>query len=76
MGGATRGASMNDKEIGVPSWELYPPLPSNPTHFAFLDETLPYNLYPVCLFATLFLTTFYKFTETWSKELISKYLVV
>ncbi|KAG0285526.1 hypothetical protein BGZ96_010227 [Linnemannia gamsii] len=47
MGGATRGASMNDKEIGVPSWELYPPLPSNPTHFAFLDETLPYNLYPM-----------------------------
>ncbi|KAF9122947.1 hypothetical protein BGW39_009381 [Mortierella sp. 14UC] len=47
MGGATRGASMNDKEISVPSWELYPPLPSNPTHFAFLEETLPYNLYPV-----------------------------
>ncbi|KAG0377524.1 hypothetical protein BGX24_005936 [Mortierella sp. AD032] len=47
MGGATRGASMNDKEIGVPSWELYPPLESNPTHFAFLDETLPYNLYPM-----------------------------
>ncbi|KAF9140590.1 hypothetical protein BGX30_006285 [Mortierella sp. GBA39] len=47
MGGATRGASMNDKEIGVPSWELYPPLESNPTHFAFLEETLPYNLYPM-----------------------------
>ncbi|KAF9291685.1 hypothetical protein BGZ88_006786 [Linnemannia elongata] len=47
MGGATKGASMNDKEIGVPSWELYPPLESNPTHFAFLEETLPYNLYPM-----------------------------
>ncbi|KAG0277398.1 hypothetical protein BGZ95_006009 [Linnemannia exigua] len=46
LGGATRGASMNDKEISVPSWELYPPLESNPTHFAFLEETLPYNLYP------------------------------
>ncbi|KAG0208276.1 hypothetical protein BGX33_006356 [Mortierella sp. NVP41] len=40
---------MNDKEIGVPSWELYPPLPSNPTHFDYLEETLPYNLYPVLL---------------------------
>lgn len=50
MGGATKGASMNDKEIGVPSWELYPPLESNPTHFAFLEETLPYNLYPVSFF--------------------------
>ncbi|KAK3827087.1 MAG: glyoxal oxidase N-terminus-domain-containing protein [Linnemannia elongata] len=47
MGGATKGASMNDKEIEVPSWELYPPLESNPTHFAFLEETLPYNLYPM-----------------------------
>ncbi|KAG0267726.1 hypothetical protein BG011_000038 [Mortierella polycephala] len=46
FGGSTRGASMNSKEIGVPSWELYPPLPQNPTHFPFLDETLPYNLYP------------------------------
>ncbi|KAF9190463.1 hypothetical protein BGZ51_006879 [Haplosporangium sp. Z 767] len=47
FGGSTRGASMNSKEIGVPSWELYPPLPQNPTHFPFLDETLPYNLYPM-----------------------------
>ncbi|KAG0220819.1 glyoxal oxidase N-terminus-domain-containing protein [Mortierella sp. GBAus27b] len=47
IGGATRGASMNSEEIGVPSWELYPPLPSNPTHFDFLVETLPYNLYPM-----------------------------
>ncbi|KAF9927037.1 hypothetical protein FBU30_003535 [Linnemannia zychae] len=47
IGGSTRGASMNDKEIGVPSWELYPPLPSNPTHMDFLEETLPYNLYPI-----------------------------
>ncbi|KAG0294560.1 hypothetical protein BGZ98_001722 [Dissophora globulifera] len=47
IGGSDRGASMNSEEIGVPSWELYPPLPSNPTHFSFLLETLPYNLYPV-----------------------------
>ncbi|KAF9202047.1 hypothetical protein BGZ49_007766 [Haplosporangium sp. Z 27] len=47
LGGATRGASMNSEEIGVLSWELYPPLPSNPTHFDFLAETLPYNLYPM-----------------------------
>ncbi|KAG0095554.1 hypothetical protein BGZ93_005728 [Podila epicladia] len=47
FGGATRGASMNSEEISVPSWELYPPLPTNPTHFPFLDETLPYNLYPM-----------------------------
>lgn len=47
FGGATKGASMNSEEISVPSWELYPPLPTNPTHFPFLEETLPYNLYPV-----------------------------
>ncbi|KAF9939268.1 hypothetical protein BGZ65_011080 [Modicella reniformis] len=47
IGGAMRGASMNSEEIGVPSWELYPPLPTNPTHFTFLEETLPYNLYPM-----------------------------
>ncbi|KAG0303194.1 hypothetical protein BGZ97_002010 [Linnemannia gamsii] len=47
LGGSTRGASVNDKEISVPSWELYPPLPSNPTHFQFLEETLPFNLYPI-----------------------------
>ncbi|KAF9385505.1 hypothetical protein CPC16_007963 [Podila verticillata] len=46
FGGATRGASMNSEEISVPSWELYPPLPTNPTRFPFLEETLPYNLYP------------------------------
>ncbi|KAI1308722.1 hypothetical protein EDD11_004263 [Mortierella claussenii] len=47
LGGSSRGASTNSMEIGVPSWELYPPLPTNPTHFAFLEETLPYNLYPM-----------------------------
>ncbi|KAG0213680.1 hypothetical protein BGX28_003834 [Mortierella sp. GBA30] len=47
FGGSTKGASMNSEEIGVPSWELYPPLPTNPTHFPFLEETLPYNLYPM-----------------------------
>ncbi|KAF8931156.1 hypothetical protein BGZ52_013237 [Haplosporangium bisporale] len=47
FGGATRGASMNSEEISVPSWELYPPLPTNPTRFPFLEETLPYNLYPM-----------------------------
>ncbi|KAF9582859.1 hypothetical protein BGW38_010654 [Lunasporangiospora selenospora] len=47
LGGSTRGASMNSKEIGVPSWELYPPMSSNPTHFQFLLDTLPYNLYPM-----------------------------
>ncbi|KAF9352092.1 hypothetical protein BGX26_010019 [Mortierella sp. AD094] len=47
IGGSTQGASMNSEEIGVHSWELYPPLPSNPTHFDFLVETLPYNLYPM-----------------------------
>ncbi|KAG0028847.1 hypothetical protein BGZ81_004388 [Podila clonocystis] len=47
FGGATRGASMNSEEISVASWELYPPLPTNPTHFPFLDETLPNNLYPM-----------------------------
>ncbi|KAF9935591.1 hypothetical protein BGZ67_003267 [Mortierella alpina] len=47
FGGSKRGASINSKEIGVPSWELYPPLPSNPTHFPFLQDTLPFNLYPV-----------------------------
>ncbi|KAF9428295.1 hypothetical protein BGZ76_001989 [Entomortierella beljakovae] len=47
IGGSTRGASMNSIEIGVQSWELYPPLPGNPTHLDFLDETLPYNLYPM-----------------------------
>ncbi|KAG0366586.1 glyoxal oxidase N-terminus-domain-containing protein [Gamsiella multidivaricata] len=47
IGGSSRGVSMNSEEVGVPSWELYPPLPSNPTHFPFLLETLPYNLYPM-----------------------------
>ncbi|KAG0235115.1 hypothetical protein BGW42_005765 [Actinomortierella wolfii] len=47
LGGATRGASMNSEEISVPSWELYPPLPDNPTHFDFLEKTLPNNLYPM-----------------------------
>ena len=47
FGGADRGASMNSEEIAVPTWELYPPLPSNPTRFPFLEETLPYNLYPM-----------------------------
>ncbi|KAI8603437.1 glyoxal oxidase N-terminus-domain-containing protein, partial [Dissophora ornata] len=47
IGGANRGASENSEEISVSSWELYPPLPSNPTHFPFLLETLPYNLYPM-----------------------------
>ncbi|ORZ28030.1 glyoxal oxidase N-terminus-domain-containing protein [Lobosporangium transversale] len=47
IGGSSRGASTNSEEIGVPSWELYPPLPSGPTHFSFLEETLPYNLYPM-----------------------------
>ncbi|KAF9973719.1 hypothetical protein BGZ73_003019 [Actinomortierella ambigua] len=47
IGGATRGASLNSEDIAVPTWELYPPLPNNPTHFDFLDQTLPYNLYPM-----------------------------
>ncbi|KAF9165772.1 hypothetical protein DFQ26_009378 [Actinomortierella ambigua] len=47
ISGSTRGASMNSAEIAVTSWELYPPLPDNPTHFDFLERTLPYNLYPI-----------------------------
>ncbi|KAF9100414.1 hypothetical protein BGX27_000413 [Mortierella sp. AM989] len=73
IGGATRGASMNSKEIGVVSWELYPPLPSNPTYFDFLEETMPYNLYPMAhllpdgnlfIFANTRAIVFS--TETWS----------
>ncbi|KAH8549829.1 glyoxal oxidase N-terminus-domain-containing protein [Umbelopsis sp. PMI_123] len=47
MGGSTRGARVNRDEINVPSIEYWPPRPEGLIDFPFLNETMPYNLYPI-----------------------------
>ncbi|CEG66894.1 hypothetical protein RMATCC62417_03394 [Rhizopus microsporus] len=46
IGGSIKGAAVNRKEINVPSYEFWPPRPEGEVPFAFLNETMPYNLYP------------------------------
>ncbi|KAH8549827.1 glyoxal oxidase N-terminus-domain-containing protein [Umbelopsis sp. PMI_123] len=47
MGGSTRGVAVNDELHNVPSIEYWPPRPEGLVDFLFLNETMPYNLYPV-----------------------------
>ncbi|CAO3667447.1 unnamed protein product [Umbelopsis ramanniana] len=47
MGGSIKGARVNTALINVPSIEYWPPRPEGLIDFAFLNETLPYNLYPI-----------------------------
>lgn len=46
IGGSTKGAAVNRQEINVPSYEFWPPRPEGEVNFKFLNETMPYNLYP------------------------------
>ncbi|KAI9306142.1 glyoxal oxidase N-terminus-domain-containing protein [Cunninghamella echinulata] len=47
VGGSTKGAAVNRAEINVPSYEFWPPRgDGNEIHLPFLNETMPYNLYP------------------------------
>lgn len=46
MGGSLKGTAVNRKEINVPSYEFWPPRPEGEVPFKFLNETMPYNLYP------------------------------
>ncbi|KAI8578570.1 hypothetical protein K450DRAFT_246412 [Umbelopsis ramanniana AG] len=47
VGGATKGVAVNDDIHSVPSIEFWPPRPEGLVDFLFLNETMPYNLYPV-----------------------------
>ncbi|KAI7822359.1 glyoxal oxidase N-terminus-domain-containing protein [Gamsiella multidivaricata] len=49
LGGSNHAASINNDQINVPNFELYPPLPGpkKTVDFPFLTETLPSNLYPI-----------------------------
>ncbi|KAI9289514.1 glyoxal oxidase N-terminus-domain-containing protein [Umbelopsis sp. AD052] len=47
MGGSIEGARVNTAAINVPSIEYWPPRPEGLIDFTFLNETLPYNLYPI-----------------------------
>lgn len=46
LGGSTKGTAVNRKEVNVPSYEFWPPREEGEVPFAFLNETMPYNLYP------------------------------
>ncbi|OAD01860.1 copper radical oxidase [Mucor lusitanicus CBS 277.49] len=46
IGGSTKGTAVNRQEINVPSYEFWPPRPEGEVNFKFLNETMPYNLYP------------------------------
>ncbi|KAI8064493.1 glyoxal oxidase N-terminus-domain-containing protein [Gongronella butleri] len=46
IGGSTKGAAVNRDEINVPSYEFWPPRPEGEIHMQFLNDTMPYNLYP------------------------------
>ncbi|CAM0136343.1 hypothetical protein VKS41_006851 [Umbelopsis sp. WA50703] len=47
MGGSTAGARVNRDSINVPNIEYWPPRPEGLVEFPFLNETMPYNLYPI-----------------------------
>ncbi|KAL0094104.1 copper radical oxidase [Phycomyces blakesleeanus] len=46
VGGSTKGTAFNRDEINVPSYEFWPPRSGGEIHLPFLEETMPYNLYP------------------------------
>ncbi|KAG0170906.1 hypothetical protein DFQ28_001418 [Apophysomyces sp. BC1034] len=46
VGGSTKGTAVNRDEVNVPSYEFWPPRSSEPVDLPFLNETMPYNLYP------------------------------
>ncbi|KAI9493033.1 glyoxal oxidase N-terminus-domain-containing protein [Zychaea mexicana] len=46
IGGSIKGAAVNRDEINVPSYEFWPPRPEGIVNMPFLNETMPYNLYP------------------------------
>ncbi|KAI8391784.1 glyoxal oxidase N-terminus-domain-containing protein [Radiomyces spectabilis] len=46
IGGSTKGTAVNRDEVNVPSYEFWPPRPEGEVHMPFLNETMPYNLYP------------------------------
>ncbi|KAI8093205.1 glyoxal oxidase N-terminus-domain-containing protein [Halteromyces radiatus] len=47
IGGSTKGAAVNRDEINVPSYEFWPPRgDGREIHMPFLNETMPFNLYP------------------------------
>ncbi|KAJ2955045.1 hypothetical protein NQZ79_g8887 [Umbelopsis isabellina] len=46
MGGSTTGAQYNRDEINMANIEYFPPRPEGAIAFPFLNETMPYNLYP------------------------------
>ncbi|KAI9316879.1 glyoxal oxidase N-terminus-domain-containing protein [Dichotomocladium elegans] len=46
IGGSTKGAAVNRDEINVPSYEFWPPRSEGAFDFPFLNETMPFNLYP------------------------------
>ncbi|KAI8339257.1 glyoxal oxidase N-terminus-domain-containing protein [Chlamydoabsidia padenii] len=46
VGGSTKGTAVNRDEVNVPSYEFWPPRAGGEIHMPFLNDTMPYNLYP------------------------------